>query len=189
MDAFFEDLGLIRASGQLALSSRRLGLIIGADFGSEPLHGLIAYLAVSGYVNVIDGGNNFDLIQVAYSIRSVTQDLYSAADRIKIVRAFTCIEVLKALEAQPTGTSLVVINMLATFYDEAVTDRRIMSLMEKCLIEINRLKEFSPVLISVRDDCSPSSPRAGLLQALIKVSDSVYDTTSRNTEPHQKGLF
>lgn len=187
MADFLTDLGLIRGS-LVERGTNKLGLVIGQDSGANQLHPLIAYLSLSGPVRVLDAGNNFNLLDVAYAIRRVTQNLYEAADRIHIVRAFTCIEVLKALQEQDTGTPLVIINMLATFYDEAVTNARIRIMMDGCIAEISRLRQSAPVIVSVRDECPPNSPRNGLLQSLVVAAD-IVKRIEPETLVHQEHLI
>lgn len=158
-----------------ALSSgdNKFGLIIGDHHTINDLLKLIAFLSLTGSVRVLDAGNHFNLIEVAYSIRRSTPDLHSAAERIKVVRAFTCVEVLLALQEQKEAAPLVVLDMLATFYDDAVSDKRSILLTQQCLDEINRLKANAPVLVCVRDDQPKDSPRAGVLKVLERGADLV----------------
>lgn len=165
-------LGLV-PNNALRVGSSKFGLIIRNDQAVDDLLRLVAYLSLGGSVRVLDAGNHFNLIQVAYSIRRATPDLYSAAERIKVVRAFTCVEVLRAFQEEEEGAPLVVFDMLATFYDDAVSDKRSVLLARQCLVEINRLKVTAPVLVWVRDDQAKESPRAGVLKVLEQGADLV----------------
>lgn len=165
-------LGLVPNSS-LRVGANKFGLIIGSHDALDDLHQLIAYLALSGPVRVLDAGNHFNLIEIAYSIRRASPDLQTAAERIKVVRAFTCVEVLHALQQQKDVAPLVVLDMLATFYDDAVSDKRSVLLVQECLTEINRLKANAPVLVHVRDDQPKDSPRSGVLRVLEQGADLV----------------
>lgn len=165
-------LGLVPYSA-LRHGGNKFGLIIGNNKTISNLLQLVAYLSLIGSVRVLDGGNQFNLIEVAYSIRRASQDLNKAAARIMVVRAFTCVEVLLALQEQKDAAPLVVIDMLATFYDDAVSDKRSVLLARQCLDEINRLKANAPVLVHVRDDQPQNSPRVGVLKVLEQGADLV----------------
>ncbi len=176
IDKFLVEMGLLGeldTSQDLQRRSSKFGLIIGPTSMTDQLLTLVAYLALAGTVNVLDAGNHFDLIQVAYTIRRATPDLHIIADRVKVVRAFTCIEAVKGLQQMEAGAPLIIIDLLATFYDDAVSDKRSLLLVEECLSQIGRLKAEAGVVASVRDDCSEDSSRAGLLPLLRAGADIV----------------
>lgn len=181
-------LNSLRLGGQLSVSRNKFGLIIGLVPAVDNLLQLIAYLSLSGPVNVLDAGNHFNLIEVAYSIRRARADLYQSSERIKVVRAFTCVEVLHALQEQKEGAPLVIIDLLATFYDDAVSDQRAVLLVRQSLAEIARLKERAPVLASVRDDQPKESPRASLPR-IVEAGADLVERTNLVTQPSELRLF
>lgn len=162
-------------------------VLVGSHPQREALLDLTAALAFAGPVHVLDAGNHFDPIRIAYRIRAHTPDLMTYADRIRMVRAFTCVEVLRALQAQEAGAPLIIMDMLATFYDQAVSHRRSGLLVAECLQEIRRLK--APVLASVRNDQPADGPRAHLLQALADAADLVDEPSARLAAPAELRLF
>ncbi len=82
---------------------------------------LAARLALSGPLRVLDGGNRFNVYPVARTIRRYSAELTAALARIELVRAFTCYQLAAMLQEMPAdGRPLLVLDMLATFYDESV---------------------------------------------------------------------
>lgn len=161
----------------------RFGLLVRTQSpGAAELLPVVAELAVLGQVQVLDAGNHFDAIRVAYAIRHITPDLKTASDNLQIVRAFTCIEVVKGLQQTPAGAPLIILDLLATFYDEAVSDKRSALLVAHCVAEIRRLAEAAPVVASVRDDGPASGPRSTLLPMVRQAADLVDEESLRLTQ-------
>jgi hypothetical protein len=151
----------------------KFGVLVREDSGIGQLLHLVAYLAMLGPVKVLDAGNHFDTIKVAYAIRRVTSDLYTATERTYIVRSFTCIEAVKALQQMEAGAPVIIIDLLATFYDDAVSDRRSTILVQECINQIRRLKAGGPVVASARQGAAKGSPRVELFSQLIAAADLV----------------
>lgn len=161
----------------------RFGLLMRKQSsGAAELLPVVAELAVLGPVQVLDAGNHFDAIQVAYAIRHITPDLKTASENLQIVRAFTCIEVVKGLQQVPAGAPLIILDLLATFYDEAVNDKRSTLLVEQCVAQIRRLAIAAPVVASVRDDRPASGPRSNLLALVRQAADLVDEERFRLTQ-------
>ncbi|MBX3046965.1 MAG: hypothetical protein KF698_08225 [Anaerolineales bacterium] len=161
----------------------RFGLLVRTQSpGEAELLPAVAELAVLGPVQVLDAGNHFDAIKVAYAIRHITPDLKTASENLQIVRAFTCIEVVKGLQQTPAGAPLIILDLLATFYDEAVSDKRSALLVEQCVTQIRRLAAAAPVVASVRDDGPTSGPRSNLLQLVRQAADLVDEESLRLTQ-------
>lgn len=159
-----------------------LGLLISPKADFQELQQYAALLALRGPVKVLDGGNHFNVFDVAYTIRRMTADLYRAAENIHIVRAFTCFEVLRGLEEMPSGSPVLLIDLLATFYDDAVSDKRAAILFEQCLTHINRLKQLAPIIASATLPGSEVKDRKQFLLALISAADLVEDGSQTSLE-------
>src|SRR5512146_2960645 len=101
--------------------SGQLAMVLGPHAAQAQMLDLAARLAVGGPVRVLDCGNRFNVYPVARAIRSRTGSLQAALQRIHLARAFTCYQVLALLEEAPDeSTPTLVLDLLATFYDEDV---------------------------------------------------------------------
>lgn len=159
-----------------------LGLLVSPKADFRELQGFAAFLSLRGPVKVLDAGNHFNVYDVAYIIRRMTAHLPRAADNIHIVRAFTCIEVLRGLEEMPSGHPVLILDFLATFYDDAVSDQRAVVLFERCFAQVNRLRQFAPVIISTTLQGSEVEARTQFLTTLIAAADVVEDDTLTGRE-------
>jgi len=116
----------------------------------EPLSVLAADLALRGPLTVLDGGNRFQPYRVARLLRQQTVDINRAAKHLFIRRAFTCYQVLAMLEGAPALCQpYLVLDLLATFYDEHVRAPEASRLLDLCLRELERLCRLAPVVISL----------------------------------------
>lgn len=130
---------------------------------------LIAALAANGPLMVLDAGNQFDAYRVARLIRRHTADLDPILDRVHVARAFTCFQVVAMFERPPVAPMLhVVLDLLATFYDESVSDAESYRLLRDVLEHVRALSQSAPVVISARP--APNGRRTGLLAALIEAA-------------------
>lgn len=151
----------------------------------RPLLGLAARLAQHAPLRVLDGGNCFNAYLVALALRQWTQDVNSVLERIHVARAFTCYQVLTLLEETPaTPTATLVLDLLATFRDEAVSLIERRRLLNKCLVRLRYLATAKPLLVSASTDGGPPmssargrrqpQPRDELLAQLEKAADRVW---------------
>lgn len=159
-----------------------LGLLVSQKADFRELQRFAALLSLQGPVKVLDGGNHFNVFDVAYTIRRMTADLHAAANNIHIVRAFTCIEVLRGLEEMTSGHPVLVLDLLATFYDDAVSDQRAKVLFERCLAQVQRLQQFAPIVISATLQGSEMDARGNFLPALVAAADVVEDNSLTKSE-------
>lgn len=157
--------------------SGSLALLIGPNAAQARMLDLAARLAVGGPLRVFDCGNRFNVYPVARAIRSRTADLSQALGRIRLARAFTCYQVMALLEeAADEAVSTLVLDLLATFYDEDVRLPESQRLLRRCLVQLRRLGQAAPVIISAR----PPKPivyaeRIGLLEALRTAAGTVWE--------------
>jgi len=147
-----------------------LSLLVGPKAERDSMLELTARLAALGPVRVLDGGNSFNALRVARLLRRQTAKLNEALNRITVARAFTCYQVVTLFESTPSAPSpQLVLDLLATFYDENVTLRESRRLLGRVLFHIKRLQDIAPVVVSVRPP--PQPERAGLLDLLMKAAD------------------
>lgn len=151
----------------------KMGLLIGPRAEREAMLKVAAGLAQRGPVHILDGGNSFDAFQVARHVRRQTPLLDQALDRIQVARAFTCYQVVTLFTQTPaSNTPYLVLDMLATFYDESVSLAESERLLGIVIRHLARLSHFAPVLVSVRPPVMPE--RSGLVRILCRVADQVY---------------
>ena len=116
----------------------------------EQITSVIAELALRGPLTILDGGNRFQAYHVAHLIRRQTPDVRAAADRLFIQRAFTCYQMLALLESTPARSQPhLVLDLLATFYDDHVPTHEASRLLEACLIQLERLRRMASVAITL----------------------------------------
>jgi hypothetical protein len=149
---------------------------------------LSAELALRGSVTVLDGGNCFPFYRFARLIRSKTFEGAIAVKRLFIRRAFTCYQMLELLSStQALDQPYLVLNLLATFYDEQVPEREIRRLLDACLVEANRLSMTAPVLISLSPPRLPE--RTFLAEQICQSADKSFMLDASVPEFVQPALF
>lgn len=143
---------------------------------------LLAELALRGKVLVIDGGNRLQAYPLARALRERTTRLDLLSQRLLIRRAFTAYQMLALLESTPVLSSpLVILDLLATFYDETLAVGLARWLIQRCLQEINRLQNQTPVFILLIS--SPTSQRRFLQEMVCDKADTLF------FEPHKSSSF
>jgi len=108
----------------------------------------IAELAQTGPVRVLDGGNRFDLLSLNRELKRRELALYTALERVRVARAFTCYQMATMLEAPaPGGIPTLVLNLLSSFQDENASLPERLRLLEICLHSLRKNARHSPVLV------------------------------------------
>ncbi len=126
-------------------------MVLGPHAAQAQMLDLAARLAVGGPVRVLDCGNRFNVYPVARAIRSRTPGLQAALQRIRLARAFTCYQVLALLEEAPDeNTPTLVLDLLATFYDEDVKLPETRRLLRRSLVQLRRLSRAAPLIVSAQ---------------------------------------
>lgn len=126
---------------------------------------VMAELAVRGPLTVLDGGNHFPAYHMIRLIRNRIPDPTSALQHTFVRRAFTCYQMLALLEGIPAlPQPYILLNLLATFYDEQIPIQEVRRLLDGCLHEIERLCRTSPVLVTTTPP--PTAERAFLVEQL-----------------------
>ena len=139
----------------------------------EPVVQIMAELAVRGPLTVLDGGNRFPAYHLIRLIRSRLPDPSTALQHTFVRRAFTCYQMLALLE----GTSAlpqpyILLDLLATFYDEQISIQEVRRLLDGCLHEIERLCLTSPVLVTTTPP--PTAERAFLVEQLCAHAGQLF---------------
>jgi len=149
--------------------SNRLMVLTAPHAASTLMLELSARLSAAGELRVLDGGNRFNVYPVARAVRRCTPDLTGALARIRLSRAFTCYQVAALLAETPAdGLPTLVIDLLATFYDDNVKLAESQRLLADCIPHLKRLSQFAPVVASARPPvplCVEKEVLADALQA------------------------
>ena len=154
----------------------------------EPVALLSAELAGGGPLTVLDGGNRFQPYRVAQLLRQQTTQVDSAAKRLFIRRAFTCYQMLALLEDTPAlRQPYIILDLLATFYDEHVNEREARRLLDKCLLEVERLVRFAPLVVTLAPPLV--AERAFLLELVCARAERVVMPEMPLATPCQLVLF
>jgi hypothetical protein len=134
---------------------------------------LIARLALSDNISVLDFGNSFNFHVISRSLRRYTVDLNAHLERIHVARAFTCYQVLSLLAQTPSGiTPTICLEFLSTFYDENLTRVERWRLFEQSLVHFQRLSRTAPVAVSAA--VLPGNPPDEWFEALEVRSTQVW---------------
>lgn len=154
----------------------------------ETVSVLTAELALRGQVTVLDGGKRFQAYRVAQLLRQKTTQVNSVAKNIFIRRAFTCYQMLALLEGTPSlRQPFIIMDLLASFYDEHVSTNEARRLVGLCLREINRLRQFAPVLVALAPP--PLPERSFLIDLVCAWADQVLAHEMPDAAPSQLALF
>ena len=148
-------------------------LLVGPKAERELMLDLTAVLALQNSVCILDGGNSFNVYHVARQMRRHTHELEEALARISVARAFTCYQIVALLaQTAVSPAPTLVIDLLATFYDESVSLNESYRLLHLATTHIQRLQQQAPIVITIRP--SPLAERVGLINHLIQIADRVH---------------
>jgi hypothetical protein len=143
---------------------------------------LTAKMALEGPVRVLDGGNCFQARALQRKLRRHGRDVYQAVERVQVARAFTCFQMVALLSEQETlPMPILILDLLATFGDESVSERQRRRLLDQALSQLQRLSRPAPVIVS-----APSlDPGDEWIQRLASTADQVWHD---DTPPSAKQL-
>jgi hypothetical protein len=143
-------------------------LLIGRSNLTTTALNIIARLEESGPVRVLDGGNQYHANAIAGKWPA------QRINRTTVARAFSCEQMLSLLESTPaTEVPLVILDLLAPFYDESVRAGYRKRLLEACIHQLKRLEAKAGTLISVH---MPEIPSTVAFEMLKMVKDASVDT-------------
>ena len=151
-------------------------LVLTAPHAAAPmLLELAARLSLSGELRVLDAGNRFNVYPVARTIRRYTAELSAALVRIQLARAFTCYQAAAMLAELPTDARpLLVLDLLATFYDESVSLPESQRLLQACLAHLQRLSRSAPVVVSAKPPAPRRDGRTVLVETLQAAASGAW---------------
>jgi len=154
--------------------------------GTPELLVAAARLAERGPVTILDGGNRCN----AYTLARAARGRADVLMRIHISRAFTCYQMAALLEETPGGSSpIILLDMLATFYDENVPAIERRRLLNGCLGEIRRLGGRAIVVVSAGRAKVPSPESDRLLEMLQAAAGQVWQSEPPLPAPEPQRLF
>lgn len=139
----------------------------------EQIAALTAELALCSAVTVLDGGNRFPAYQTMRMLRWRTANIIPTANRIFLRRAFTCHQMLALLEGSPAlHQPYLILDLLATFQDENVPVAEVSRLLDRCLIQLDRLRLEAPVIVSLASP-HPEAERGFLFERVCSRGDQM----------------
>jgi hypothetical protein len=149
---------------------------------------LLVELALRGTVLVMDGGNRLQAYPLARALRERTTHIHLLSRRVLVRRAFTAYQMLALLESAPAAAfPLVILDPLATFYDETLAPAPARWLVQRCLQEVERLKQAAPVFILL-GRC-PSPARRFLHDMVCQKADALFFEAEESSGAVQPTLF
>lgn len=157
--------------------SNQLYAVIGGHAAVDRLLELAARLALRGPLLLLDCGNRANPLPVARSLRRLTPDPLRAMGNIQVARAFTCFQVQALLEQVaffPAQQPLMILELLATFYDESVSYAEGRRLLEQSLRCVSQVRRAAPVLISARQPPAEFPERAAFVEMLCSAADQCW---------------
>jgi hypothetical protein len=166
-------------------------LVVAPHAGGAIMLDLIARLAGRGPLRILDGGNHLDVYALNLAVCRVLiaggdgqpgsptgvrtrRGLREVLERIHLARAFTCYQLVALLKDTPAEeTPTLVLDLLATFYDESVPLAESRRLLRSCVFQLSRLNRAAPVAVSVRPG-APVEGRSELLEFLAAAAGQVW---------------
>ena len=160
-----------------------LVLIIAPHAGMPLMVELAARLALNDSVRVLDGGNRFNVYPVAQAVRRITPRLEETLSRISLARAFTCYQMLTLLEESPVqSTPTLVLDLLATFLDENVRLDESRRLLQLAIIQLQRLSQSAPLVVSVKPPIALVADRMPLLDLLQQAATRTLHLEAQHSQ-------
>ena len=171
-----------------ALQTGSLVVVYANHAARDEISHIAAELALRGPVTVLDGGNRFQAYRIAHLLRFRATKLNEAAKRLFIRRAFTCYQMLALLENTPAlRQPYLILDLLSTFYDNHVQTREAHRLLNACLSQINRLRQFAPVAITL--GIPLLEERSSLVEKVCQSATTVFMEEASNLQGMQIPLF
>lgn len=147
----------------------------------QRMHALIVELALAGPVKVLIGGNRYDHYWVNYALAAATPRYEHILDNhIHLSRAETCYQMVELLtQMQTNQVPSLVLDLLATFYDEGVPERETNQLLFEAILEFRRLSRGAAVVVSAH----PEENRPRLLKVIKNAVDRVEEPQAFSLQP------
>jgi hypothetical protein len=148
------------------------------------MHARIVELALAGPVKVLIGGNRYDHYGINYALAAATSHYeYVLDNHVHLSRAETCYQMVELLsQTQADPVPCLVMDLLTTFYDEAVPEREIHQLLFEAILELRRLSRAAAVVASAH----PEENRPRLLKVIKNAVDRVEGPQVSSLQPIQQ---
>lgn len=165
-----------------------LAVICAPHAAGERISPLIVQLALTGPVQVLDGGNRLQVYPLTRLIRRHTLAVEEVSQRIRVRRAFTAYQMLALLEeSQPVPVPWVILDWLASFYDEALSLREAAQLAKRGLARMEDLRALAPVILTLAPPPIPA--RRVLFEEVCQRADVLWMEPQEPAPPVQPALF
>lgn len=147
----------------------------------QRMHTLIVQLALAGPVKLLIGGNRYNHYGVNYAIAAATPNYERILDEhIFLSRAETCYQMVELLiQTEADQTPVLVMDLLASFYDESARDREVNQLLFEAITHLRRLRKLAAVVVSAH----PRDSRPRLLKVLAKAADHIETPPTQPPAP------
>ncbi|MEM3485059.1 MAG: hypothetical protein QXI12_05510 [Candidatus Methanomethyliaceae archaeon] len=156
-----------------ALTPGQLVVLCGGTALTAAAHRLVVALLERGPVHLLDAGVRLHPYLLTRLIRQHTVEVEARLTRLHLQRAFTAHQVAAALEALPaTAVPLVVLDLLAPFYDDTLPLPQAQVLLQRSLTQCERLQQGSPLLITLTPPPHPT--RRPLLDAVCRRATTIF---------------
>ena len=171
-----------------ALKPGALIVVFAKHAACNEMSHVAAELALRGPLTVLDSGNRFQAYRIAHLLRKHTTDIYTAAQRLFIRRAFTCYQMLALLENTPTlRQPYLVLDLLGCFYDEQIRPQETIRLLEACMRQITRLQQAAPVAVTLGQP--KLEERTFLVEKVCAQADRIFIEEVPGPQEAQPALF
>ena len=170
------------------LSSGSITLITGDKaYTRQRMHALIVEIALEMPVKLLIGGNRYDHYGINYAIAAATPNYEHVLDQhIFLSRAETCYQMAELLiQTKADEKPTLVLDLLTTFYDESVPDQEINQLLFEATLQLRRLSQSAPVVVSAR----PKEDRPRLIKVLANFVHHIERPVLPPLEPIQQYSF
>jgi hypothetical protein len=132
-----------------ALTGGQLVVLCGGTALIAATHRLVVALLERGPVHLLDAGVRLQPYLLTRLIRQHTVGVADWLARLHLQRAFTAHQVAAALEALPTtAVPLVVLDLLASFYDDTLPLPQAQVLLQRSLTQCERLRQGAPLVLT-----------------------------------------
>jgi len=143
-------------------------------------------LAERGPLIVLDGGNSFNVHVVSRAVRGRAEIL----ERIQVARAFTCHQMVSLLVSTPAlPVPILILDLLATFFDENVPLAERRYLLDSCIQRLNALSAERPLAVSVHPAKILTDDGESLITQLKEAAPQVLTSEPEAAEPEPWRLF
>ena len=175
---------------QLDLPNDNIVLVIGPHAAQDTMIELAGGLVHLGRVRVLDGGNQFNAYWLARSLRRRSPEMLPMLSRVSLARAFTCYQMETMLaESRSLAVPTIVMDLLATFFDESVALPERRRLLLRAVEHLRRLCQQSPLAVGTRPPI-PGTERGELFDILREAADLVWEVgLPHQAQPAQLALF